>query len=62
MQGVKPCAPDSLTATVTDFCDPGVIVLDWTDANNTGIGTYNVYRSTTQGGPYQSSEFVASES
>jgi hypothetical protein len=60
VQGFKPCAPDGLSATVTVNIAPGTIVLNWTDANNAGIGTYNVYRSTTQGGPYRNNEFVAS--
>ncbi|MBN1422274.1 MAG: alkaline phosphatase [Planctomycetes bacterium] len=46
--GVPPDAPTGLTATAGN----AQIVLDWDDSGATDLASYSVYRSTTEGGPY----------
>lgn len=43
-----PAAPTGLTATAGD----AQVVLDWNDNSEADLAGYNVYRSTTAGGPY----------
>ncbi len=45
-----PEAPTGLSATPGD----GTVSLDWNDNNEADLDGYNVYRSTTSGGPYGS--------
>lgn len=44
-----PAAPTGLTATLSGSSDA---LLDWADNTETDLSHYNVYRSTTSGGPY----------
>jgi len=45
---IPPAAPTGLTATGGN----STVSLDWNDNNETDLSGYNVYRSTTSGGPY----------
>jgi glucose/arabinose dehydrogenase len=45
---LAPAAPTGLTATAGS----GTVALDWADNADTDLAGYNVYRSTTAGGPY----------
>jgi fibronectin type 3 domain-containing protein len=45
---IPPAAPTGLTATGSN----STVSLDWNDNNETDLSGYNVYRSTTSGGPY----------
>lgn len=45
---VAPAAPTGLTATGGN----STVSLNWNDNNETDLSGYNVYRSTTSGGPY----------
>jgi fibronectin type 3 domain-containing protein len=45
---IAPAAPTGLSATAGN----STVSLDWNDNNETDLSGYNVYRSTTSGGPY----------
>jgi len=45
--GTPPATPSGLTAAA----GAGQVALDWADNAETDLAGYNVYRSTTSGGP-----------
>jgi hypothetical protein len=58
VEGTKPCEPEGLTVIKTG--NLGELYLVWTDNVDDDVVQYNIYRSTTPGGPYRSGQFVTS--